>query len=121
MKKIYYRKLIRDKIPQLITDRGSKFKIRTLKVKDFWPELIKKVSEEVSGLRNARNKQELIAELADVVDVIDEIKRHKKITSSQLDKARRKNQRRKGGFRQRFFLVWSADDGYQTNERRNSS
>ena len=120
MKKIYYRKLVRDKIPQIISRRGSAFKTRTLKTKDFFQELLKKVGEEASGVLNVKNKSELVAELADIIEVIEEIKRQRKITSARITKARKDNRQRKGGFKKRIFLVWSADDGYKTNERTNT-
>jgi len=50
MKKIYYNKLIRDKIPEKIKKSGGDFKIGELKARDFEKELIKKVGEEADGL-----------------------------------------------------------------------
>ena len=51
MKKIYYNKLIRDKIPEKIKKSGGDFKARKLKPKEFEKELIKKAGEEADGLR----------------------------------------------------------------------
>ena len=48
--------------------------------------------------------------------VIDEIKKFKNITEEQLKIAQKINFDKKGGFNQRFFLTWTSDDGYQTNE-----
>ena len=46
MKKIYYHKLVRDKIPDIIVSRGSSFKVATLKPVQYGRELLKKVGEE---------------------------------------------------------------------------
>lgn len=119
MKKIYYRKLIRDKIPEKIKSKGSELSFRVLNKRDFVRELIKKVGEEASGLLSARTKKELINELADVIDVIEEIKKMKKISSKEIEDARKKSMTKKGGFKDRIFLIWSSDDKYRTNERRN--
>ncbi|HDZ54562.1 MAG TPA: phosphoribosyl-ATP pyrophosphohydrolase [Candidatus Nealsonbacteria bacterium] len=118
MKRIYYNKLIRDKIPEKIKKSGGDFKIKKLKVKEFEKELIKKVGEESDGLLAAKTKKKLISELADVLDVIQEIKRFKGITSQQIKRAQKESNKKKGGFKKRLFLFWSSDTGYKTNERR---
>lgn len=118
MDKIYYNKLIRDKIPEKIKKSGGDFKIKKLKVKEFEKELIKKVGEESDGLLAAKTKKKLISELADVLDVIQEIKRFKGITSQQIKRAQKESNKKKGGFKKRLFLFWSSDTGYKTNERR---
>ena len=116
MNKIYYNKLIRDKIPEKIKSKGSTLKVIPLNEIDFEKELLKKVGEEASALPIAKTKKELISELADVLDVIDEIKKFKNITQEEIIAVQKINFEKKGGFDQRLFLVWSSDDGYKTNE-----
>jgi len=118
MKKIYYRKLIRDNIPAKMERVGAAYETKKLGKKEFEKELLKKVGEETSGLLAASNKKELTEELADVLDVIDEIRRIKKIKSSCVRKIQKENAEKKGGFDERIFLVWSEDTGYKTNEKR---
>lgn len=118
MKKIFYNKIIRDKIPSRIRAAGADYDARKLSKREFERELIKKVEEEASGMQNAKDKKELISEIADVLDVIDEIKSIKQITQKQIDAAQKKNFERKGGFKKRLWLRWSSDDGYKTNEKR---
>jgi predicted house-cleaning noncanonical NTP pyrophosphatase (MazG superfamily) len=117
MKKIYYNKLIRDKIPEKMKRAGAAFEIRKLGKKEFEKELLKKVEEEASGLVAAKNNQEIIEELADVLDAVEEVRRIKKIKPSCVKKAQKENVIKKGGFRERIFLVWSEDTGYKTNEK----
>jgi len=119
MKKIYYNKLVRDRIPEVIRENGSNCEIRKLKAKEFDEELLKKVGEEAGGLLAAKNRKEIISELADIIDVIEEIKKRKKITTQEIKKAQKEALKRKGGFKKRLFLTWSSDDNYKTNERRN--
>lgn len=118
MKKIYYRKLIRDRIPEKMERAGAAYKVRRLRKKEFEKELIKKVEEEASGLQRAGNKIELVEELADVLDVVEEIKKVKKIKVQEINKAQKENDKKKGGFKKKIFLVWSEDTGYRTNERK---
>ncbi len=118
MKKIYYNKLVRDKIPAKITRNGGEYKMRKLGKKEFELELLKKVGEEATGLLSAKNKKELASELADIIAVIDEIKRMKPISAKEISKALKENFARKGGFKKKLFLAWASDTGYKTNERR---
>ena len=117
MKKIYYRKLIRDKIPEKIQGKGSECETRKLSRVEFEKELLKKVGEESSGLLQAKNKREIIEEITDVLDVVDEILKLKKITPKEIAAQKQQNLEKKGGFEKRLYLVWSSDADYQTNEK----
>lgn len=119
-KKIYYNKLIRDKIPERIKETGGDYLCRKLNKKEFVLELTKKVGEESDGLVNAGNKREFIEELGDVIDVIEELKKVLKIESPEISEARRNAQLKKGGFDKRLFLIWASDTGYKSNERKYS-
>jgi len=118
MKKIYYHKLIRDKIPEKMKKAGASFVVKKLNSKKYEKELIKKVGEESDGLLVAKSKDELVSELADVVEVMEEIKKFKRISHKKLKEARKENMSRKGGFKKRLYLVWAEDTGYRTNERK---
>ena len=118
MRRIYYHKLIRDKIPESIKEWGGEYEVKKLGAKRFEEELLKKVGEEASGLLKATTKEEMTAELADVIDVLEEIKKLKRISERQVDEARKRAIKKKGGFKKKLFLVWSSDTGYKTNERR---
>ena len=117
MKKIFYNKLIRDKIPEKIRKNGAEFKIRPLSAREFEKELLKKVGEEASGLLASKTKTELVLELADIVAVLNEIKKLKHISEKEMAEAMRVNFAKKGGFKKKLFLAWSSDTGYKTNER----
>jgi len=55
MEKIY-NKLIRDKIPEIITNDGEESEIRKLKQKEFKIELKKKVLEEAKNSRKIKKE-----------------------------------------------------------------
>ena len=118
VKKIYYNKLIRDKIPERIIESGGDYKVRKLKDKEFAKELLKKVGEEASGLLAAKTKRNIIKELADVIDVTEEIMKVKGISNQEIKKQQQENKKLKGGYKKRLFLYWSSDTGYRTNEIR---
>lgn len=119
IKKIYYNKLVRDRIPEVIKKSGGVAEFVKLSSEDFKKELLLKVGEEASGLTNAKDGDDLIKELADIGAVIDEIKKVYGITDEELMVAKKANFDKKGGFDKKLFLVWSEDTGYKTNERRN--
>lgn len=114
--KVYYKKLIRDKIPEKIEAAGSSLETRVLEAEEFETELRKKIQEESRGVLAATTREELIRELADVQDVIDELKRVHAITEEEMSRAQHTAYEKKGGFTKRLFLEWSSDDGYSSNE-----
>lgn len=118
MKKVYYKKLIRDKIPDKIISKGSKLETKKLNTKQFELELRKKVLEEASGIISAKTKSELISEIADTLDVITELQRVNKIKSSQIQQAQKTNLIKKGWFKKKIFLIWSSQDDYKSNEKK---
>ena len=118
MKRIYYRKLLRDKIPKRISQSGGKYVVKTLSVFSFKKELLKKVEEEASGLANAKVKSEIVAESGDLLDVLGEVRKAFGITPAQLKNSRKKEMERKGGFSKRTYLLWAEDTGYRSNEKK---
>ncbi len=116
MSKIYFNKLIRDKIPEKLISKNCKFKTRFLDKEEFEIELLKKVEEEASALPLVKNKEDLISEIADVLAVIDEIIKVKNISDEQIELAKKINFNKKGGFDKKIFLHWTDDDNYKTNE-----
>lgn len=61
MNKVYYRKLIRDKIPEVMRAKGKAFSVHPLGQKAFEKELLRKVEEEASALPNVKTRAELIS------------------------------------------------------------
>lgn len=118
MKKIYYRKLVRDRIPKRIEESGGDYEVKNLSGSDFKKEILKKVEEEATGLSKAIVKKEIVAEMGDLLDVLQEVKKSFKVTSSELKASRAKEMKRKGGFKKRRYLVWAEDTGYRSNEKK---
>ena len=106
MKKVYYKKLIRDKIPEIIKSKGGEYKIRTLQKREFEKELKKKLLEESKEILEAP-KKELVNELSDVLEIIKSIASHFKIDFKEIEKCQIKRKKERGGFLKRLFLIWS--------------
>ena len=107
MKKVYHRKLIRDKIPEIIESKGGEYKIRTLQEREFEKELRKKLLEESKEILEAP-KKEIINELSDVLEVIKSIALFYKIDFKEVEKYQIKKRKERGGFLKRLFLIWSS-------------
>lgn len=115
--KVYYNKLIRDKIADKIIGLGEQCEIRTLSDdQEYEQELLKKVAEEAGALSRARTRDDLLDEISDLMEVLDALKNHFKISDAELAKARETNVAKKGKFEQRVFLHWSSDMSYKSNE-----
>jgi len=108
MKKVYYRKLIRDNIPEIIKSKGGEYKIRKLQKREFEKELRKKLLEESKELSKASLK-DLVNELSDVLEMIKSIASYYKIDFKKVEKYQIKKRRERGGFKKRLFLIWSSD------------
>jgi predicted house-cleaning noncanonical NTP pyrophosphatase (MazG superfamily) len=120
MEKLHFNRLIRDNVRDKLIGKGLVFRIEKLNEVDFEKELLKKVGEEGEGLIAAETREEFLFEFDDLLYVVEEIKRFKNITDQELKKIREKNFKKKGGFSERFYLYWTSDDGYQTNEKKDN-
>jgi len=106
MKKYYHKKLIRDKIPEVIKANGGKYEIRSLDTTEFENELKKKLLEETKELTSAKKGDE-INELADVLEITKSLSNHYKISFNNLQKYQTEKRRKRGGFKKKLFLIWS--------------
>jgi predicted house-cleaning noncanonical NTP pyrophosphatase (MazG superfamily) len=105
-KKYYHRKLVRDRIPEIIESAGDSYKARTLNLREYRKLLRKKLVEEAKELENAR-RDELTNELADVLQLVKSIAEFEGITLKSIEAKRRKKEKRVGVFKKRIFLIWS--------------
>ncbi len=105
-KKYYHRKLVRDRIPEIIEFKGDLYKTRVLKMREYRKLLRKKLVEEAKELENVR-KADLIKELADVLQVLKSIAELERIPFKKIEDKRKQRERERGGFRKRIFLIWS--------------
>lgn len=113
MEKIFFNKLIRDKVTQKLESKNINFEVSELDQESFDRELLKKVSEEALEISKANSKEELVSEIADILFVIDEIKKQNNISQEEIDSASKINFDKKGGFDKKLFLHWTQDDNYK--------
>lgn len=95
-----YDKLVRDKIPKHITQRGGRAQIHVASRKEYWNKLKEKLLEEAKEFV-VRGSLE---ELADVQEVVAAILTFKRIPRIKLQRVQRKKAAAKGRFRKRIIL-----------------
>ncbi len=115
--RIYYNKLVRDNIPDMIKAKHENCEVRHITdVQELQQELFKKIKEEAQSLSMTRTKEEFLDEYADLMVVLDTILEQLEVSRDEVKVVRQKNIMRKGAYRKQHFLVWSDDVGYQSNE-----
>lgn len=95
-----YKKLVRDKIPEIIISKGDSAITRILSDEEFSESLKSKLCEEVNEFLSDGT----VEELADIYEVLMAILEHRGISFESFEELRNKKVLEKGGFSQRIFL-----------------
>ena len=104
--KIEYNKLVRDYIPQIISDSGKKCNVAVLSEADYQSALERKMEEEIAEYRESHE----LEELADLMEVIIAAAEAQGYSLEELDAARIKKKISRGGFSQRILLKSVSED-----------
>lgn len=117
MSKIFYNKLVRDKIQNKIESKGEQCEIRQIiDDNEFQQELLKKIQEEASALSQVRSRSEFLVEYADLMVVLDALAAHMDFSEADIKIAIEENIQEKGLYKNKHFLHWSSDGDYVSNE-----
>lgn len=117
MSRIYYNKLIRDLVPQKITDNGDTLEVRQLTDEtEFEKALLQKVLEEAAEVAAASGRTEFLAKYADLLVVLDALTHHYGFSEADIRVAMAENVAQKGLYKERHFLHWSAGSEDQKHE-----
>jgi predicted house-cleaning noncanonical NTP pyrophosphatase (MazG superfamily) len=101
-----YPKLVRDNIPEIIEkDTGQKPETRTLEGEEFQKYLLKKMVEESTELRGAKDKEHLAEELADMFEIIDELLTVSDLKPEEIREIQKQKAEKRGGFRKRILML----------------
>lgn len=98
-------KLVRDKIPQMITAEGKKPITKILEQEEYLVELDRKLNEEVAEYQADKS----LEEMADVLEVLFAICEARGHSVEELMAVRDEKRERRGGFDQRIF--WNGNEG----------
>lgn len=106
-RKYYHKKLVRDKIPEIIESKDELYEAKKLKNKEYRKQLRKKLVEEAMELVSAP-KKELLKELSDVLQLVKSITEFEKVSLKKVESLRKKREKERGAFKKRIFLIWSS-------------
>lgn len=95
-----YNKLVRDKIPEIIKEKGQVSVIHYASDEEYWKKLKEKLLEEVNEFLKEDNKEEL----ADILEVIDSICDFKKFDKKEINEIKEKKKLKRGGFSRKIIL-----------------
>lgn len=95
-----YKKLVRDRIPEIIRDNGGRPVTRILDDSEYLKELIKKLKEETAEFE----ADESLRELADILEVIFALRDALGVSAVELEETRRKKAGTNGGFKDKIYL-----------------
>lgn len=95
-----YNKLVRDKIPDLIKEKGEALKTHVADDMEYWTALNQKLLEEVNEFLEAESEEEL----ADILEVLDAIVAYKKFDDKNIQGIKDKKALERGRFEKRIIL-----------------
>ncbi|WP_416904445.1 phosphoribosyl-ATP pyrophosphohydrolase [Micromonospora echinospora] len=101
--RLVYGKLVRDRIPEMITARGQIPRTRVLAEQDLFAALIAKLHEEAEEVASAEPEARL-GELADVREVLAALTLALGFTEAEVDEAAASKRAARGGFARRLWL-----------------
>ena len=100
MKKTY-NKLVRDRIPEIITESGAECKTEILSDEKYLEMIDAKLDEELAEYHKDQN----IEELADLLEVIRAATIARGYTLEELESVRAKKAEQRGGFDKKILLI----------------
>ena len=105
MRYFSFKKLVRDRIVELMKDCGEKpVGVKVLSEKKFIEELVIKLVEESTEMLNIKDTNKLKEELVDVIEVADYLKTYLKLSDKEFKKLLKEKRVGVGGFDKRLYL-----------------
>lgn len=95
-----YKKLVRDKIPEIIKSNNEKPITRILDDEEYLKELNLKIQEELKEYLESGD----VEELADLEEVLRAILDVKKVTYEEFEEIRNKKVEKRGAFKEKIYL-----------------
>jgi predicted house-cleaning noncanonical NTP pyrophosphatase (MazG superfamily) len=95
-----YNKLVRDRIPEIITNKGAIPITHIADNQEFIEKLEEKLQEEVNEFLESKNTEEL----ADILEVVHAICKTKNVSIEDLEKIRKLKAEERGAFAKKIIL-----------------
>ncbi len=95
-----YHKLVRDKIPEIIRQKGGQPVWHVAAEAEYWPKLKEKLQEEVNEFMKGEN----IEEIADLLEVLEAICECKNFDQEQVQKIKTRKAAERGAFKNKIII-----------------
>ena len=95
-----YQKLVRDKIPQIISATGQQCCTRSLSLEEYIQKLDEKLSEELAEYQESKSMEEL----ADLLEVMEAVTKARGYCWQDVLDIKQQKQEKRGGFDSRILL-----------------
>ena len=95
-----YKKLVRDKIPEIIRRKGGTPITHIASDSEYWAKLKEKLGEEVAEFL----KSEDLGEIADILEVLDAIVDYKGFHKREINNIKKNKAKERGKFKNRIIL-----------------
>lgn len=105
-----YNKLVRDRIPEIIEKTGKNFTTRILDNEEYIKELKTKCFEELNEYINAESDKDSVEELADLLEIIHALAEFHGSNIEQVEQVRQEKVEKRGGFKDKIFLIEVEDE-----------
>ena len=100
MKTTVYRKLVRDRIPEIIEQAGQKCVCSVLSDEDYLKMLDGKLNEELAEYQESKSMEEL----ADLLEVVRAVALARGSSPEEVEEIRRMKAEKRGGFEKKILL-----------------
>ena len=100
-----YRKLVRDKIPEIIKNTGENPITKILNDNEYKIELEKKLLEECHEVINAKTKEDRLEELADLLEVMLSLSKTQNNNLEDIIDVCKTKRLKRGGFDKKIYLI----------------
>ena len=97
-------KLVRDKVPSLVTKDGGSYSLKLLSPLEHQHEITKKLYEELNEYHEASSKEGAVEELVDMVELIYSALKLHDVSIEEFEKIRKEKKKLKGSFEGGIFL-----------------
>lgn len=97
-------KLVRDKVPSLVTKDGGSYSLKLLSPLEHQHEITKKLFEELEEYSVAKTKEEALEELVDMVELIHAAVTLHDVSAEEFEALRKIKYATKGGFQKGIYL-----------------
>lgn len=102
--KYFFKKLVRDKIPDLFKKQNIQVNFKKLNEDEHIKELKIKLVEEAKEVGQTTNLEECVEEITDLLDVIKTLKNLLKISDQDISKKSNLKKKSRGGFEDGYYI-----------------